>query len=210
MMSLINKDQILFFETDEEFEEFVVAPYATKDLRGQYSEAYKEWVKQGKYFVINGGSLDSNTNKRKVVTKRVLVPPEVHSTRKEVVIQLPVRNIGRIIFANVTFYQVKYDGKILYSDNDDVVCCPEAAAHIMQKYAELYGPDHELQALASSIGRRDDEALKMFVSKVCKQKAFKEKLEVTPFVYFTKFWYLPTELEVANEQNGYKSSIKHS
>lgn len=189
-MSLINKDQVLFFETDEEFEEFAVAPFAVIEAtpyRGEYSEAYKECIRQGKYFVINGGSLDSNTNRRKVVTKRVLLPSEVHSTRKEVAIQLPVQNIGRIIFANVTFYQVKYDGEILYSDNDDVVRCPEAAAFIMQKYAELYGPDHELQALASSIGRRDDEALKMFVNKVCKQNAFKEKLKVTPLVSFTEF-----------------------
>lgn len=188
-MSLINKNQVLFFETDEEFEDFAVAPYAVVNsecYKGDYSDAYKECIKQGKYFVINGGSLDSNTNRRKVVTKRVLVPPEVYSTRKEVAIQLPVQNIGRIIFANVTFYQVKYDGKILYSDNEDIVRCPEAAALIMQKYAELYGSDHELQALASSIGRRDDEALKMFVSKVCKQNVFKEKLEVTPLVNFTK------------------------
>lgn len=189
-MQLINKNQILFFETDQEFEEFAVAPYAVVSssyFKGEYSEAYKECIKQGKYFVVCGGSLDSKINKRKAVSKRVLIPPEVHSTRKDVLVGLPVQNIGRIIFANVTLYQIKYDGKILYSANEDVVRCHEAAALIMQKYAELYGPDHELQALASSIGRRDDEVLKMLVSKVCKQNAFKEKLEITPLVSFTKY-----------------------
>lgn len=185
-MSLINKNQVLFFGTDEEFEEFAVAPYAViKDThyRGEYSEAYKDCIKQGKYFVINGGSLDSNTNRRKVVTKRVLVPPELHSTRKDVAIQLPVQNIGRI-FPSTTLYQIVYDGLILNSDTGDVLRCPEAAALIAQLYEELNGPDSELQALASSIGRRDDEFFEALIGKVCKQEDFKEKLEVTPLVSF--------------------------
>lgn len=185
-MSLINKNQIIFFETDEEFEEFAVAPYAVIEdthYRGEYSDAYKECISQGKYFVINGGRLDSITNRRKAVTKRVLVPPELHSTRKDVAIQLPVQNIGHIFFST-TLYQISYDGHTLNSDNGDVLRCPEAAALIVQQYEELYGPDSELQALASSIGRRDDETLETLIGKVCKQEAFKEKLEVTPLVNF--------------------------
>lgn len=183
-MPLINKNQVLFFETDQEFEDFAVAPYAITLYESEYSEAYKDCIKQGKYFVVCGGSLDSKTNRRKAVTKRVLAPPEVQSTRKKVTIQLPVQNIGHI-FANVTVYEIKYDGTSLHSAK--AVHCPEAADLILQKYTELYGSDTELQALASSIGRRDDEVLEILISKVCKQNAFKEKLEVTPLVSFTEF-----------------------
>ena len=179
MMSLINKDQILFFETDEEFEEFVVAPYATKDLRGQYSEAYKEWVKQGKYFVVMDGSFDSKVNRRRVVNKRVLLPPELHSRREYCSVVLPVRNIGRI--SVIMFYQIIFDGQSL---NSNPVKCREAAALIVQKYTELYGLDTELQALASSIERQNNELLETLIDKACQQEAFKEKLEVKTFVLF--------------------------
>ena len=179
MMSLINKDQILFFETDEEFEEFVVAPYATKDFRGQYSEAYKEWVKQGKYFVVMDGSFDSKVNRRRVVIKRVLLPPELHSRREYCSVVLPVRNIGRI--SVIMFYQIIFDGQSL---NSNPVKCREAAALIVQKYTELYGSDTELQALASSIERQNKELLETLIDKACKQEAFKEKLEIKTFVLF--------------------------
>jgi hypothetical protein len=53
------KDNIVFFESDEEFTDFCVAPYARlKDedgvvyYKGEYSEMYKKYLQQGMIFMI--------------------------------------------------------------------------------------------------------------------------------------------------------------
>ena len=50
----ISLPEIIYFESDEEFEDWAVAPYATivetekgKFLKGDYSYAYKEAIQQG-------------------------------------------------------------------------------------------------------------------------------------------------------------------
>ena len=49
---------------------------------------------EGKKFVIMKGSSDSAVNRRKVVSKRVLVPEELGSSRKDVCVSLPVDNLS--------------------------------------------------------------------------------------------------------------------
>ena len=58
----ISLPEIIYFESDEEFEDWAVAPYATiaetevgRICKGDYSAAYKEAIQQGKYFYIKGG-----------------------------------------------------------------------------------------------------------------------------------------------------------
>lgn len=79
----------MFFDTDDEFADFVIYPYAVINdyegrlsYEGAYSEQYLRAVKEGKKFVIMKGSLDSAVNRRKVVSKRVLVPKELGSMEK--------------------------------------------------------------------------------------------------------------------------------
>jgi hypothetical protein len=47
----------------------------------------------GVVFVIMKGSFESAINTNKIVTKRVLIPKELGSPRKDVSIELPVENI---------------------------------------------------------------------------------------------------------------------
>ncbi len=192
-MALINKYDVLFFENDQEFEEFAVAPYATivkKDgkpvtWKGEYSDAYKECISQGKCFVINNGRFDSSTNRRHCVIRRVLVPKDGTTNRKYTSVQLPVQNLGHISGSIV--YWVSYDGQILNPDKDKPVHAPEAAMLIVQKWTELYGSNAEFEELASSIGRRDEEQMKTLIDKTSIHEGFKEKLVVTPLVMFIEY-----------------------
>ena len=95
----ISLPEIIYFESDEEFEDWAVAPYATiaetekgKTWQGDYSDAYKEALQQGKYFYIKGGLEESNVHKHRCVTKRV--SPDFQTTRKTVHVQLSVENLA--------------------------------------------------------------------------------------------------------------------
>lgn len=90
----------IFFESDEEFEDFCVAPYATikqsengtSYCAGDYSDIYKECVKEGKLFVIK--DRNSKVYKRQAVTKRVpLNDPNSPARRETVLVQLKVQNM---------------------------------------------------------------------------------------------------------------------
>lgn len=91
--------EIIYFESDEEFEDWAVAPYATiveteygKTWRGVYSDAYREAIQQGKYFYIKGGLEESNVHKHRCVTKRVSL--DFQTRRETVQVQLPVENLA--------------------------------------------------------------------------------------------------------------------
>ena len=90
-------DDVIFFETDEAFEEFAVRPVALVDDQGSpygtYSEAYKKAIEEGKKFVIMKGSFDSKVNRRGYVTKRVQLPKSLGSPRVDMTVQLKVENV---------------------------------------------------------------------------------------------------------------------
>ena len=95
----ISLPEIIYFESDEEFEDWAVAPYATiaedesgKAWKGDHSDAYKEAIQQGKYFYIKGGLDESKVHKRRCVTKRV--SPDFQTPRETVLVQLPVENLA--------------------------------------------------------------------------------------------------------------------
>lgn len=97
----ITQRNLMFFDTDEEFADFVIQPYAAfsenngqLSYDGAYSEQYLRAVEEGKKFVIMKGSSESAVNRRKVVSKRVLVPEELGSSRKDVCVTLPVDNLS--------------------------------------------------------------------------------------------------------------------
>ena len=97
----ITQRNLMFYDTDEEFADFVFQPYAVfSENNGQfsydgaYSEQYLRAVKEGKKFIIMKGSSESAVNRRKVVSKRVLVPDQLRSSRKDVCVSLPVENLS--------------------------------------------------------------------------------------------------------------------
>ena len=97
----VTKRNLMFFDTDEEFADFVFQPYAVfsenngqLSYDGAYSEQYLRAVREGKKFIIMKGSSESTVNRRKVVSKRVLVPEELGSSRKDVCVSLPVENLS--------------------------------------------------------------------------------------------------------------------
>ena len=97
----VTKRNLMFFDTDEEFADFVFQPYAVfsenngqLSYDGAYSEQYLRAVKEDKKFIIMKGSYESAVNRRKVVSKRVLVPDELGSSRKDVCVSLPVENLS--------------------------------------------------------------------------------------------------------------------
>lgn len=100
--NLINKwpimteeNNIVYFESDEEFTDFCVAHYAivkrsadgTLSVEGQYSDMYKKYIEEGKTFIIKDE--DSQVYKHQCVSKRV----PVQSTGRSATVQLPVQNL---------------------------------------------------------------------------------------------------------------------
>ena len=84
----------IFFDSESEFEDFCVAPYAIfkqGTYVGQYSLEYKECVKNGIKFALK----DRNCKavKDNWVTKRVKVKIENSSREVERTVQLKVQNV---------------------------------------------------------------------------------------------------------------------
>ena len=95
-----SKDDIVFFESDEEFTDFCVAPYAeikksengSAYIVGDYSDEYKKCIEEGKRFIIKDE--ESQVYKWQCVTKRVPVFDNgVRTTREDYPIQLSVENL---------------------------------------------------------------------------------------------------------------------
>jgi hypothetical protein len=94
-------DDILFFESDEEFTDFCVASFAeikeseNGDIYvvGDYSDEYKKCLEQGKMFIIKDE--DSQVYKRQCVTKRVPVfnNGDCVTAREDYPVQLSVKNL---------------------------------------------------------------------------------------------------------------------
>ena len=76
---MTEENDIIFFESDEEFADFCIAPYAVVKrsadgkpfVEGQYSDMYKKYIEEGKTFIIKDE--DSQVFKRKRVSKVVPV-----------------------------------------------------------------------------------------------------------------------------------------
>ena len=90
----------IIFDSDEAFEDFCVAPVARiryssdgepVSYGGAYTEMYTKCIKAGMKFIIR--DRQSKVYNRKAVTKRVLVPSELGSSRKDVLVQLSVQNL---------------------------------------------------------------------------------------------------------------------
>ena len=91
----------IYFDSDDEFTDFCVKPYATVAylqngsspyIKGDYSDEYKRCLKQGNTFVIKDE--DSIVYKRQCVSKRVPVKVEdFPSYRRDTLVQLSVQNI---------------------------------------------------------------------------------------------------------------------
>lgn len=90
------KDNIIYFESDEEFEDFCLAPYgiivnpenaSSPYWTGVYSDLYKDAINEGKKFIIKNE--DSVVFKHKCVTKRV----PIQGTGREALVQMPVQNL---------------------------------------------------------------------------------------------------------------------
>lgn len=92
-------DNIKYFSSDVEFEDFCVAPYAViKETgsgvlyyTGEYSDEYLECIENGTTFVIRDE--DSVVYKRQCVCKRVPVMHEGRPLGRDVLVQLSVENL---------------------------------------------------------------------------------------------------------------------
>lgn len=91
---------IIYFNSDDEFTDFCVKPYATvvypqngnPFIESDYSDEYKRCLSQGKSFVIKDE--DSVVYKRQCVCKRVPIKVEWDpSYRRDTLVQLPVQNL---------------------------------------------------------------------------------------------------------------------
>ena len=97
MMKII--DNKIYFESDAEFEDFCIVPYATIEqsesdnfyVKGDYSDMYKKCLAEGKTFVIEDE--DSVVYKRKCVTKRVPVQIDGEPLGRDTLVQLDVENL---------------------------------------------------------------------------------------------------------------------
>lgn len=93
------KSNVMYFESDEEFTDFCVAPFAvvkrsedgTLYYEGEYSEEYKKCVEEGKTFIIKDEN--SLVYKRKCATKRVPVLNDGVHTHRDAPIQLEVQGL---------------------------------------------------------------------------------------------------------------------
>lgn len=99
---MTEEKNIIFFESDEEFEDFCIAPYAvvkrsangTLFVEGQYSDMYKKYIEEGKTFIIKDE--DSKVYKHQCVSKRVPVKVDDFPTYNRLtLVQLPVQNLEK-------------------------------------------------------------------------------------------------------------------
>ena len=94
-MLIIN--ETVYFESDAEFENFSIAPYitieqdATSVPNGDYSDLYKQYLAEGKSFVIMDE--DSIIYERQVVSKRVPVMMDGRPIGRDYQVQLCVKNL---------------------------------------------------------------------------------------------------------------------
>lgn len=92
---MIEKKRIIYFDSDAEFEDWAVAPYATiKHIEnsnipytsGDFSDEYRAAIEEGKRFVIK--------DEDSVVCKRVPLKIEAFPTyNRDVLVQLSVDNL---------------------------------------------------------------------------------------------------------------------
>jgi hypothetical protein len=86
-------DNIIHFESDEEFEDFCIAPYGVINngtiptWKGVYSDQYKDAIQKGMTFIIKDE--DTVVFKRKCVSKRV----PIQGTGRNALVQLSVQNL---------------------------------------------------------------------------------------------------------------------
>ena len=108
----------IIFDSDEAFEDFCVDPVARIHYSsegepiscgGAYTEMYTKCIKAGMKFLIR--DRQSKVYKRNVVTKRVLVPSELRSSRKDVAVQLRVQNLvsPTVLLACFLYYGQVYN-----------------------------------------------------------------------------------------------------
>ncbi|MBQ6226726.1 MAG: hypothetical protein IJJ73_10540 [Bacteroidaceae bacterium] len=94
-MLIINNT--VYFESDAEFEDFSIAPYisikqgATSVPNGDYSDLYKQYLAEGKSFVIMDE--DSIISERQVVCKRVPVKMDGRPIGRDYLVQLRIKNL---------------------------------------------------------------------------------------------------------------------
>ncbi|MBR5036430.1 MAG: hypothetical protein IKX69_04510 [Prevotella sp.] len=89
----------MYFESDKEFTDFCVAPYAeivrpengSPYFEGRYSDEYLKCVKAGITFVVKDE--DSQVYKHKCVSKRVPVRDEGVLLNRDTLVQLDVQNL---------------------------------------------------------------------------------------------------------------------
>lgn len=104
----VTPKELICFNSDKDFEDYAVCPCATLDLHGQYTDNYLQAVNEGTEFIIMYGAFESAINGRGVITKRVLLPKEVGTPRKDMLVQLSANNIvkyGASKYTSLTFYQ---------------------------------------------------------------------------------------------------------
>ena len=97
--SITARRPVRYFASDQEFEDFCVAPYAeikeTADgvmyVSGKYSEEYLECLEDGVRFVIRDE--DSVVYKRQCVCKRVSVMHNGSLLGRDTLVQLKVENL---------------------------------------------------------------------------------------------------------------------
>lgn len=95
----ISKRKVRYFVSDEEFEDFCIAPYAVSKqtdsgvwyVSGRYSEEYLECIEDGVKFIIRDG--DSVVYKRQCVSKRVPVMYNGEPVGRDTLVQLKVQNL---------------------------------------------------------------------------------------------------------------------
>ena len=97
---MTEEKNIVFFESDDEFTDFCIAPYAvvkrsadgTLSVEGQYSDMYKKYIEEGKTFIIKDE--DSKVYKHQCVSKRVPVKvDDFPSYNRLTLVRLPVQNL---------------------------------------------------------------------------------------------------------------------
>lgn len=93
-MEIVNNT--VYFESDAEFEDFSIAPFISvktgdTSYHGDYSDLYKQYLEEGKSFVI----MDRNSvvYKRKSISKRVQVLLDGKPMGREVCAQLRAKNL---------------------------------------------------------------------------------------------------------------------
>lgn len=173
-------EDIIFFESDDEFADFAIAPFATIDensvISTDYSTQYKESINQGKKFVIMNGSFKSRVNANGKIAKKV--PLNIPGKTRYTGVTVNVTNYGEIA---LYMCEITYKGNSMTTEPIDV---REAGELLSAKLLEVIVENYLLKGFIGSVTEWNYREFKTLLELIRKDEYLNSDFEIIQHLVF--------------------------